>query len=285
MKLANVLAKYLTSNKELNLPGLGTFHASNAYDPEVDYGKKGASLLNITFEQTKVTALDENLVDFVSKETGKMKVLSKSDLESQLDSVIDFLNTGKPYFLQGIGTLTKKTDGSFEFHKEKFHHTEKSRPVPITEKNSVPQTYIDETRKPRKTKPALIILTLCLLAIVATIWFYIKNEEQNTSQVEDVTAVATTAADTSQAVKDISHTTAATRTAPDAYKYILEIAREPRASKRYNQLKKINWPVEIKSADSVNYTLYIQLPAAQADTARIKDSLSALSGRKVWIER
>lgn len=127
MKLAPVLAKYLTANKILRLPGLGVFHAENAYDPNVDYSKKGTSLLNISFEQTQVTELDETLIDFVASETGKMKVLSKSDLLSEIDAVINFLNTGKPYFLSGIGTVTKKIDGSFEFHKEKYHHTEKEK--------------------------------------------------------------------------------------------------------------------------------------------------------------
>jgi len=290
MKLAPVLAKYLTANKTLQLPGLGTFHAESAYDPDVDYSKKGASLLNVSFEQTKVTEPDDALIDFVSAETGKMKVLAKSDLLSELEAVTNFLNTGKPYFLSGIGTLTKKPDGSFEFHKEKYHHVEKEKkkPVPITEKNSVPQSYIDETRKPRKARPALIILILCILAIAATVWFYIKNSENNADTIEEVTA---NSSETPQpgSGKDSAIETAPTATAAtpsNAYKFVLEEALQPRASKRYNQLKKINWPVEMETKDSLNYKLFIKMPInGNIDTTRVKDSLSALSGRKVWIER
>ncbi|MGC4232051.1 MAG: hypothetical protein QM594_03485 [Niabella sp.] len=285
MKLAPVLAKYLTANKVLRLPGLGVFHAENAYDPDVDYSKKGASLLNISFEQAKVTELDETLIDFVASETGKMKVLSKSDLLSEIDAVINFLNTGKPYFLSGIGTITKKFDGSFEFHKEKYHHSEreKKKKVPITEKNSVPQAYIDETRRPHKTRPAIIILTLCILAIAATVLFYIRNSENNAGTLEEVTA--DTLLPEENTGKD---TVAAKPTAASfsgSYKFVLEIAGQPRAFKRYNQLKKINWPVELETADSVTYKLFIPLPMANTDTVKVKDSLSRLSGRKVWIER
>ncbi len=290
MKLAPVLAQYLATQKVLSLPGLGTFHADSTYNPEVDYSKKGSSLLNISFEQTKITQLDEALISFVSQETGKMKVLAESDIRSQTEGVIDFLNTGKPYFLAGIGTLTKKMDGSFEFHKEKFVHTEKEKkkPVPITEKNSVPQSYIDDTRKPRKTKPAAIIGVVCLVAVAAVIWFYNQNKEKNHGNIEDVTTTAGNSATPNTSNDSTSPPAPQSPTArppSDGYKYVLEIAKQPRASKRFNQLKTIKWPIEMETADSVSYKLFIKLPVSNADTTRIKDSLSALSGRKVWIER
>ena len=289
MKLAPVLAQYLATHKVLSLPGLGTFHANNTYNPEVDYSKKGTSLLDISFEPTKPSALDEELIVFVAQQTGKMKVLAESDLLSEIEGATNFLNTGKPYFLAGIGTLTKKMDGSFEFHKEKFLHTEKEKkkPVPITEKNSVPQSYIDESRKPRKTRPAAIIGGVCLVAVAAVIWFYTQNKEKNDGNIEEVVTSSNTnttpsGGDTAAPAKVPP---AAATPASDGYKYILEIAKQPRASKRFNQLKTIKWPIEMETADSVSYKLFIKLPAANADTTRIKDSLSALSGRKVWIER
>lgn len=289
MKLAPVLAQYLATHKILGLPGLGTFHADSTYNPEVDYGKKGTPLLDISFEQTKVQGLDDELVSFVSKETGKMKILAESDIRSQTEGVIDFLNTGKPYFLAGIGTLTKKMDGSFEFHKEKFLHTEreKKKPVPITEKNSVPQSYIDESRKPRKTKPAAIIGGICLVAVAAVIWFYSQNKEKNDGNIEEVTATgnSTPAPSAGDSAAPAKPQPVVATPPSDSYKYVLEIAKQPRASKRFNQLKTIKWPIEMETGDSVSYKLFIKLPAANADTTHIKDSLSALSGRKVWIER
>ena len=289
MKLAPVFIKYLVVNKELHLPGLGVFYAESAYDPNEDNSKKGPSLVNINFEQKKVLDIDESLINFVSAETGKMKILAKSDISSELDGAISFLNTGKPYYISGLGTLTKKMDGSFEFHKEKYHHAEKEtkKPTPITEKNLVPQTYIDGTRKPKKYQPAIIILSLCILAVAATVWFYIKNSEHTNQEIEEVTNVASTPAQHAEQLKDTIKTPAPAmrETASTFYKYILEIATQPRASKRYNQLKKINWPVEIATTDSVQYKLFILLPKAGADTTKIKDSLSVLSGKKVWIDQ
>ncbi len=289
VKLAPVLLKYLAANQSLNLPGLGIFRADGTYDPDIDYNKKGVPLPDISFEQAKITGLDEELVNFVSKETGKMKVLAQSDLMSELDGVLHFLNTGKPYYIPGIGTLTKKMDGSFDFHKDKHPviEKEKRKPLPAAEKIVIPQTYIDDTPKTRKFKPALIILTLCVLAVAATVWFYVKNSEQSARDIEDLTsgqvASEIPAGDTASASTTVTPT--AVIASPDGYKYVLETARQPRASKRYNQLKALQWPVEIETADSVNFKLFMKLPAANADTTRIKDSLSVLSGRKVWIER
>ncbi|MCH5597001.1 hypothetical protein [Niabella ginsengisoli] len=288
VKLAPILTQYLTANKTLSLPGLGTFHADSAYDPEVDYSKKGTSLLSIRFEQEKISEVDDDLVEYVSTQTGKMKVLAKSDLMSELDAVINFLNTGKPYFISGIGTVTKKSDGTLEFHKEKYQQTERRKAAPITEKNFIPQAYIDETRKPRRTRPAAIITILCLLAIAATVWFYVKNSDDNAGAIEESTAHNDGAVTDSAQSPRPSSTSLNPQSAADkpaSYKYILEITREPRASKRFSQLKNINWPVEIETADSVNYALFIKLPAANADTTKVKDSLSVLSGRRVWIER
>ncbi len=293
MKLSSVLYKFLAANKKLSLPGIGTFHSDSAYDPDYD-GKKAVLLNNITYSEDKVDGFDDALVEFVSKETGKMKVLATSDLTSQLDDVLQFINTGKPYFFPGIGTIAKKTNGSLEFFPEKHtSHNEKkkAKDVPITEKNYVPQSYIDNTKTRNKSfKPAIIILTLALIAIAATVWFYIKNQEDTKKQVEDVTnnTETTTPAlpvndSNNVATKDSVVNTTVAPSSSDTYTYVLETANEPRASKRFNQLKQISWPVELEVIDSLNKRIVMKLPRAGADTTRIKDSLRVLSGKKIFI--
>lgn len=291
MKLAPVLVKYLAINKELSLPGLGVFSTEGISNADAEHNKKDNSAIDIKFDQKKVVGLDVNLIDFVSKETGKMKVLAESDLISLLDNVLDFVNTGKPYNIPGIGTITKRMDGKLEFQNDKFQFVEKSaKHAPKTERNTVPQAYIDEPAKRAKVKPAIIILTLSvLLGIIAIVWYYVNSTKKERQHVEDITAnvqaneTKPSVSDSTKPVQNAIQTTS-TVTVSDSYKYILEITKQPRASKRFNQLKSLKWPVEMDSKDSVNYRLFIKLPAANADTTRIKDSLRVLSGRKVWIE-
>jgi hypothetical protein len=73
-------------------------------------------------------------------------------------------------------------------------------------------------------------------------------------------------------------------TLPKNYKYVLEVANKQRALKRYNQLKTNLWDVHLETNDSVQYKLFILLPAQNADTTRVVDSLTMWLGRKVYLE-
>ncbi|WP_300598632.1 hypothetical protein [Niabella sp.] len=286
MKLASLLAQYLFAHKQLSLPGLGIFYADNSGDPEYP---------TVRFEQQPVDGFDESVVDYISAETGKMKVLAISDLQSQLEDAVRFLNTGKPYLFNGIGTLLKKANGSYDFVSNTAALPPKKKDVPITERNTIPQSYIEE--KPgngRSKKPAIIIIVLAVIAIAATIWFYSKTgEPRETVQVADTTGQAPPAAaakpDTANKQTSTPGSTTSTTPAPVAtatpgvVTYVLEVTKEPRASKRYNQLKKISWPVELEQLDSVQYAIIMKLNTAAADTAKVRDSLTAISGKKVTI--
>ncbi|MBO9618099.1 MAG: hypothetical protein J7539_03600 [Niabella sp.] len=290
MKLSPLLAQYLLTHKELSLPGLGTFHAEAYGGPET---------ATITFQQQPVDKFDEQVIAYISEETGKMKVLASSDLESQLDDAVQFLNTGKPYLFTGIGTLLKKSGGIYEFVANTQMEAPKKKDIPFTERNTVPQSYIDEkveSTKPKK--PAVFILVgLIIIAIAASVWFYSKTmTHKDTPQVADTTnGPGTTKPAEEKPVEDTSakkpvpvQTTAAsgpqaTATAPGIITYILETTKEPRASKRYNQLKKIDWPVELEKTDSLHYNILMKLSTPVADTARVRDSLTVISGKKVTI--
>ncbi|ODT35557.1 MAG: hypothetical protein BGN92_00735 [Sphingobacteriales bacterium 41-5] len=288
VKLSPILSKFLAANKQLSLPGIGTFYSDGAYNIDGDE-KKADILSNVTFKREKVTKADEELIDFITKETGKMRVLATSDLSSQLEDVSQYLNSGKPYFFTGIGTLTRKQNGDFDFHPQKYGSSaESKKETPITEKNYVPKSYIDGVpRSGKNIKPAIIIITLSLIAIAATVLFYLKSQEKQGENEEIVAEDAkvqpsTTLADTATSVgKD--RVSPPANSASGVYTYVLEIAKEPRASKRFNQLKTINWPVELENVDSVNKRIVMKLNSP--DTTRMKDSLRILSGRKVWISR
>lgn len=289
MKLSPVLSKFLAAHKQLSLPGLGTFYSDGAYNPDFE-GKKATVLNNVSFKQEKVNAFADELIEFISKETGKMKVLAASDISSQLEDALQFINTGKPYFFAGIGTLTKKPGGGFDFFPEKYtpsSEKKKEKEIPITEKNHVPQSYIDNTRTGKRNfKPALIFTLLALVAVAATAWFYFNSQKNASKGIEDITAETentTVPADSATARRDSANIMAAPATPADTYTYVLEVAKEPRASRRFNQLKEIKWPVELETIDSLNKRIVMKLPRVGADTARIKDSLRVLSGRQVFI--
>jgi len=71
----------------------------------------------------------------------------------------------------------------------------------------------------------------------------------------------------------------------NAFKYVLETAGKKRAINRYNKLKEYRWDVQMETKDSIQYKIFLILPTLAMDTSRVADSLTALNGRKVYIEQ
>lgn len=277
MKLAPLLVSYLKANKQLQLPGLGLFYYDNhANSIDTDTNKKHILTNNIHFEQKEINELDENLINHIAAETGKMKALATSDLESQLFDTIQFLNTGKPYHIAGIGTLIKKQNRNYEFFPERIVISEKKREVHLkNEQNLVPHVFDATGKRQKNLKPLITVLIFSILAISIAIWFYI-NKKDKKFYPPTHTVIP---------VKNKNIQVSNIRTVPIYYTYILETAYEPRASRRFNQLRNLKWPVELDTLDSARYNIIMKLPIMGSDTARIKDSLRILSGRAVYIQR
>ena len=71
-----------------------------------------------------------------------------------------------------------------------------------------------------------------------------------------------------------------------SYKFIFRMASRSYVLKRYNDLKPSNPGLNWDTKDSVVYRLYVSIPAAPSDTARIRDSLMEWYGtKKVIIEQ
>ncbi|MEO8584037.1 MAG: hypothetical protein ABI415_09590, partial [Flavitalea sp.] len=116
MKLSSLFAKYLYLKKELNLPGIGVF----SLDPSIiipEATEKNATdfIQQIKYVQNPVSGADEAFINFIRAETGKIRPLAVSDLDSFLTDGKILLNIGKPFQLEGIGSLLKTKTGVYEF--------------------------------------------------------------------------------------------------------------------------------------------------------------------------
>jgi hypothetical protein len=115
LKISVLVAQYFYQNKRLNLPGIGTFFLDVAVDVQnIDKGSRDL-LDHIHFAQKAITRPDEELIDFIRKHTGKIRPLAESDLETFVADGKLMLNIGKPFHIEGIGTLQKNREGIYEF--------------------------------------------------------------------------------------------------------------------------------------------------------------------------
>ena len=73
-------------------------------------------LQHIRFSQKNILKPDEEFIEFIRTHTGKIRPLAESDLESFISDGKILLNIGKPFHLEGIGTLQKSRAGTYEFY-------------------------------------------------------------------------------------------------------------------------------------------------------------------------
>jgi hypothetical protein len=305
LKLGPTLAQYLYDRKKLTLPGIGSFSFDSSFRTEAD--QKSASQ-GISFQSNPAFAWDDDLVDYVSAQTGKQKSLASADLESYLELAKQFLNIGKPFHIEGIGTLVKTQTGSFDFtsdHSLSDKVKEGTKELSATSISDQSLTTY-ESLKPQKETNApyrRIFLTILVVATAGIILYggyriYKNNNSPADNQEEAVpqarepvardsaTTITKPNIDSSNNNQPTTNQTASTGT--HDYRFVIEEAGRNRAMYRYTMLKK-DLPVHIATTDSVLFKIFFVIPATALDTARIADSLSArypaLNHKRTYAER
>ena len=299
LKLAQTLADYLVANKQLSIQGIGSFFLDSSYNPDPDTKSRSDVAGTITFESNTAAKTDDGLIEFISKHTGKMKTLAASDLESQLEIVHQFLNIGKAYAFDGIGSVLKTKEGNYTFIQgialpekiaERNMSMEKGSTADMPDFKSV---FLKAPKQINWRKPliALFILLGLGLVILGGYYLYKRTSEKEavaeTENTEFENPNATIVIDSSTLIKDttpVNQPTISTQTTEVNYKFVVDQFQTLRAFKRFNQLKENGWPILMETKDSVSYKLYVLMPVATTDTVRALDSLTALNGRRVFIE-
>jgi hypothetical protein len=299
LKIAYLLAQYLYSNKRLDLPGIGTFTLDPSVIIDTEQNKQRSVLPDgISFQNNPAIRTVPELVSYICSKSGKMKVLAESDLESHLQMIQQFLNINKPFSFEGIGTIVKISPGAFEFtpghlitNKPK-NNPEKDKQN-LSKKENVDAKYqaylATPTVKSRWTKPVVVLLILCGIALAIWGGYTISTNQNQTAEAtlpETNVEQSVPATDSTQLNKPGSAISQQTDKRSDNYKYILEVAKRTRAFNRLKTLKdsKLSNVVQMETADSVQYKLFVLLPVT-SDTTRVIDSLTAFLGKRVYIER
>jgi len=301
VKLATLLTQYLYVHHRLDLPGIGSFILDPAIASQLATARPNQLLTDgIQFEYNPTLQESPELIAYISAQTGKMKALASSDLESHIQLAHQFLNIGKPFHFEGIGTLTRLKPGEFEFiadplqapdRKKESQPRENSRALSKEEQSPRYESFLTEKKTSEGWRKPMIAL-LILIGLGLAVWggYAISKKSRQSKEVVNETPPETN-------IPPVADTTA--RQAPDSlppapvitpgtsgmYKYVLEVSNQKRALKRYNQLRTNLWDVKLETKDSVNYKLFVLLPSTGADTTRIVDSLTVFLGRKVYIEK
>jgi len=307
VKVDNLLGPYLYQYKRLSLPGIGLFTLDDKAVLPDDTAKVKMAIEGISFSAKTGPALDDSLVQYIKEQTGKMKALAEADLYSYIATAFQYLNIGKPFYFEGIGTLQKNKDNAYTF----------SAGTMIQKSEEIPHKHIEIKRKSAFAKDdavgsagfsggklAVLLGIVITLGLIGWGGYYLYNKNAGGSEpaektantpsaAPDTTRSAITVTDSLGKKPDSLHTVVAkpdstglkpaTAALPGTgYKFIFETTeKKTRATKRYEQLKGIsvlkefNNKVAVETKDSLSFKIYTMVPCTAADTARVKEQLNA----------
>lgn len=294
MKIEQALVLYLLKYKEISLQGIGTFKINSSIPDTSDSDKVVVIPAEaISFEYNPKIKEDDVLIDFIVQNTKKIKPLASADLDSFLTLGRQFLNIGKPFTIQNLGTLEKLKSGELDF-----------KPGPLVQKVEVPKPKIEDEgaekheenlfndyqkdTRSNNGRSLLFVGILVLLGIAAwAIWRYgFKKEEPETAPTSEaiipvkdtVDAAAKLRADSlakaarlTDSLKNVQKNPADSFT----FKIVLKVTTDKDvALARLEKLKSYGRKVIMYTQDSVTYKVAEPFTLPLADTTRVLDSLN-----------
>ena len=305
MKIPQLLVQYLYTNRKMSLPGLGIFTLDKSVILPDENDRNVHSTPNaVQFQNANIVAADKELISFICEQTGKIKPLAISDLDSYLNLGMEMLNIGKPFYLEGIGTITKNKAGKFDFSPGEYSLIKETGSSADHDKKKV---YAKDKRQLAENLPVQSRTGLKVLALISALvivglggWMMYKkngttvseNTPDNSSTVQQQVPVPTDTLKQDTLRKDSAkilladtpHQVAALHEGTPYKFIILSTDDKPRALRRYNQLIGFNLKAHYYHVDST-YKVFFQFPALARDTTHIKDSLRKEYAAVVTIEK
>lgn len=316
MKIASLLAHYLYTNKKLDLTGIGTFLLDTNFVAETDNTKNKLVVLEgVSFLQDSAVKEDPVLIAYISSHTGKIKPLASSDLESHLELAKQFMNIGKPFLFEGIGTIAKINRNEYVFtpgimitepaQEYVSHETHLSHAADYPA--DYKEVFYHKKEGPKWKKPLIYFLTITGIALAVwggyTVYKSSTADSESNANVSsgppqplqtDTANAALKTADTGQnsvlTIDTALNTVATPAIQPPtgSYKFVVETAERERALARFDKLKNsFKLPVLMETKDSLMFRIYFVLAANPADTSRMIDSLQRAytpPGKRAYVE-
>lgn len=300
MKIEQLLVQHLYNSKELSLQGIGTFRLSDNVvlpaDNEKDFVVPADG---ITFTYDNKAKEDEALIDFIVQQTRKMKALATADLDSFLILNKQFLNIGKPFRIEGIGTLQKNQAGQFDFTPGQYISPRMEPAVkPLKEKFEEDISFKTAAAVPESSNSKKMIIVLAGILLLGAAgfgawWFFLRKDNTVVSNEPVVKADSSKMVsnkpdsiktDTNKTAVPVS--VAQTTEGGSLFKVVFMVtADKNKAIARKATLEARGHKVIMYTADSVTYKLAEPFTLPLSDTLRIKDSLGKwYYGKSVFIE-
>jgi hypothetical protein len=294
MKLENFLAQHLYNSKSLTLQGIGKFELAEDFIAPQEGDKDFVMPDNaIAFTYDGRATEDDTLVSYIVQQTKKIRPLASADLDSYLTLGKQFLNIGKPFNIEGIGSLEKNQAGDYFFKQGNYINQKvESTITTATSKENI-ANEISFASKPKETKSnkKIIFAIAVVILIPLLIWGFFKLATmQKKSEPVHVQAPISTPTNKSQTQSLPKDTISKAPTQPtvtnlNGFEVIIkEYNTIAKANERLDALKKAGHNVAVFTTDSIKYKIALQVSKPLADSVYVLDSLRRFFGGKPTIK-
>lgn len=291
MKIEQLIVQHLYNNKKVTLQDIGSFVLSSSVLMPNESDKDGVMPDNaISFEYNTKAKEDESLIDFIVQQTRKIKPLATSDLESYTILGREYLNIGKPFPIEGLGTLHKTQNGQYEFFQGTLVNPKlQAAPALLKEKDDEEIVFKTAVRTPSKKNGSMIAIAVLFLIVVAATLIYFLNKK-DPEQAVTQPAMTDTPLKSKEAVTTVIPITDSTTTgrAPgdsSTFKVVIkEFPTKEAAENAYAKLSGYGHKLVVYPVDSARYRLVMPFNKPLSDTARTMDSLNRFFGSKTFLQ-
>lgn len=278
MKIEQVLVQQLYSHKKITLQGIGTFSLDSSVSLPAD-SEKGTVIPEnaIAFDYNPKAGEDEELIVAIVQHTKKIKPLASADLDSFLMLGRQFLNIGKPFTIDGLGTLDKAQTGELVFIPGQFITPRIEAPKALKENETEEKSGLfpdyDSEVKSNSSRTILIIAVILVLGLGAwAAWYFFYKKTDQDVMNEDQNQL--TAVD-SLSVKNDTVGIASIPGDGYTFKIVFKETRDKQEALRtLNKYKDFGHNVIMYTADSVVYKVAEPYTLPLSDTNHIRDSLN-----------
>ena len=298
MKIDQVIVLHLYNNKQVTLQGIGTFRLDPSVSLPADIQKELVIPENaVNFEYNPKATEDEALIDSIVQNTTKIKPLASSDLDSFLMLGRQFLNIGKPFTLDGLGTLDKTQAGQLIFIPGQFITPKLESSTALKESINEESSglFNDYNRKPDNTGKKILAIAAAIVIIGLIAWaiYYFMISDNSVNNENNLTGQTDLVADSFAVKMDsppqlaVPDTSYVENESEDGFTFrvVFQTTKDKNAIiNRMNKLNSWGHHAVVYTTDSVNYKLAELFKLPLSDTGRIKDSLSKFYGSPVFVE-
>ena len=289
MKIEHLIVQHLYNSKKVTLEDIGTFFLSPNVHINTDDKEAALPENAITFEFQPKAPRDESLVDFIVQHSHKIKPLATSDLESYSILGREYLNIGKPFLIEGLGTLEKTQFGTYEFLQGTTVNPKlEAQAAHLKEKEDAKIDFSSPSRKTSGNTTGILIISLVVIAFAAAavVYFLNRNKKEPLTEIQE-SGKDTQVLITNPVVIDSSK--------PDSGKNLIQMvsdstfsvilrtyAVKDAAERALTRFKTFGHNVVLIQQET-NYLLSFPIKRPLSDTTKVKDSLIQKLGGHAYI--